>query len=168
MQIQDETLLELLQTSVDIGLGKKTEDDLTAILVDFDPHQKRLISNLFVHLFVKAMSNRYTLEQFQGEVESALALYPEMKKPATVFWKRNSSEFIRQYEEWMPFENMLTDLKWSAYLPVASKYGLQSNQPSVKVQISATKKDVNMTFSALGLECLMKELDAIQATFQSK
>lgn len=165
--LDEERLITIMQTTVDVVLGQKDEELISSTLLDIDEHVRtRLISDLTT-IFRRGMALRLGLDAFDLEINKYFAEEKLLSKALHAFWKKNSTTFQQQYAHFCPIDNRLTDLKWVAKLPAESKYGTSETSPSIECRFSTTQGDYNLTLTQSGLVNLLDELQNIQNSIQS-
>ncbi|OHT01289.1 hypothetical protein TRFO_31917 [Tritrichomonas foetus] len=151
-----------MQTTVDVVLGKKTEESISSTLLDIDEHvRSKLISNLTT-VFKRGMALKLDVDAFDIEIQKYFSEAKLLSKALHAYWRRNSSTCQQQYAQCCPFENHFADLKWVAKLPTESKYGLSSTSPSVECRFFNTANQFEIAITPSGIDNLAYEIQKIQ------
>ena len=160
--LDEERLIQLMQTTVDVVLGKKTEESISSNLLDIDEHVRSRLINDLTAIFKRGMALRLELDAFDLEIQKHFPDAKLLPKALHQFWRKNSSTCQQQYAQLRPFDDHFMDLKWVAKLPTESKYGLQNTDPSVDCRFTTTNGHYEISFTPNGVVNLLEDLQNIQ------
>ena len=95
--LDEERLMEIMQTTVEVVLGNKKEESISSTLLDIDEHvRQRLISDLTT-IFRRGMALHLDLEAFDIEINNFFAEEKLLSRALHAFWKKISEECYQRY-----------------------------------------------------------------------
>ena len=165
--LDEERLMDIMQTTVEVVLGNKKEESISSTLLDIDEHvRQRLISDLTT-IFRRGMALHLDLEAFDNEINNFFSDEKLLSRALHAFWKKKSEECYQRYLQSCPFDNRLIDLKWVAKLPTESKYGTSETSPSIECRFETTQAGFDLTLTNSGINNLLEQLQNIQNEIQN-
>ena len=90
--LDEERLIQLMQTTVDVVLGKKTEESISSNLLDIDEHVRSRLINDLTAIFKRGMALRLELDAFDLEIQKHFPDAKLLPKALHQFWRNISAK----------------------------------------------------------------------------